>query len=163
MSMIKLFHIALLFPLLWNVGSASKNDSTSFAVISFQEFEKMTQKPSDKLRVYNFWATWCAPCVKEMPAFEKVNADDKQVELIFISMDDGRRPERVTSFMEKRGVKSPVYLLDDVDFNSWIDKVSEKWSGAIPATLFIKANGERHFHEGELDEHDLKKLINQLK
>jgi thiol-disulfide isomerase/thioredoxin len=137
--------------------------SPPLEVISFETFEQMTQKPSEKIRIYNFWATWCAPCVKEMPAFEKVSSEDTSVELLFISLDDGRRPERVTAFIEKRGVKSPVFLLNDVDFNSWINKVSEKWSGAIPATLFIKPNGDRIFHEGDLDEIELRELISQLK
>lgn len=137
--------------------------SPPLEVISFETFEQMTQKKSDKIRIYNFWATWCAPCVKEMPAFERVRSADPEVELLFISLDDGRRPERVTAFIEKRGVKSPVFLLDDVDFNSWINKVSEKWSGAIPATLFVKPNGERIFHEGDLDENELKEIISQLK
>jgi hypothetical protein len=97
-----------------------------------------------------------------MPAFEKVSSEDSRVELLFISLDDGRRPERVSTFIEKRGVQSPVYLLNDVDFNSWINKVSQKWSGAIPATLFVKPNGERLFHEGELDESELRELISQL-
>lgn len=135
----------------------------SFKIISFDEFEEMTKVPSEKIRIYNFWATWCAPCVREMPDFEKVNAEDASVELIFISMDDGRKSERVTNFIEKRGVKSPVFLLDDVDFNNWIDKVSKNWSGAIPATLFVKPNGDRAFHEGDMDEESLRHFISQLK
>lgn len=137
--------------------------SPPLEVISFETFEQMTKKPSEKIRIYNFWATWCAPCVKEMPAFEKVSSEDDSVELLFISLDDGRRPERVAAFIERRSIKSPVFLLNDIDFNSWKNKVSEKWSGAIPATLFITPDGERIFHEGDLDESELRKLISQLK
>lgn len=151
--------ITLLVILLWGLSYSNEN----FRIISFDEFEKITNKPSDKLRIYNFWATWCAPCVKEMPDFEKVNMADPEVELVFISMDDGRKPERVTAFMDRKNIKAPVLLLDDVDFNSWIDKVSENWSGAIPATLFIQPNGKKHFHEGQLNEEELETLINQLK
>lgn len=143
-------------------GSKSAHQPAAIEVISFETFEQMTQKPSDKIRVYNFWATWCAPCIKEMPAFEKVSAEDPNVELLFISLDDGRRLERVVSFIEKKGVKSPVFLLDNVDFNSWITKVSEKWSGAIPATLFVYPNGGRVFHEGELDEKELREIVSRF-
>lgn len=153
------FKSILLVVLLW--GLTHRNES--FRIISFNEFEEITNKSSDKLRIYNFWATWCAPCVKEMPDFEKVNMADPELELVFISMDDGRKPERVTAFMDKKNIKAPVLLLDDVDFNSWIDKVSENWSGAIPATLFIQPDGNKHFHEGQLNEEELKTLINQLK
>jgi thiol-disulfide isomerase/thioredoxin len=137
--------------------------SGTFEIITFEEFEQMMNQKSDKLRVFNFWATWCAPCVKEMPYFEKVAADDAEIELIFISMDDGRKPERVTNFIEKRNVKAPVYLLNDVDYNKWIDKISEDWSGAIPATLFIKSDGSIVFHEGEVNESELKALIAGIK
>ncbi|WP_114748085.1 TlpA family protein disulfide reductase [Pleomorphovibrio marinus] len=157
------FHVSLLVIFLTLFLKIDNEDIAPFKVISFDEFEEMTKESSDKIKIYNFWATWCAPCIREMPDFEKVNAEDPSVELIFISMDDGRKPERVTNFIEKRGVKSPVFLLDDVDFNSWIDKVSKNWSGAIPATLFVKPNGERAFHEGDMDEESLRNFISQLK
>lgn len=145
-------------------GFSDKNLSkTEFKIISFEEFESLAAEESDKLRIFNFWATWCAPCIREMPYFEEANNDNADVELYFISMDDARRPERVTSFIEKRKIQSPVYLLDDVDFNSWIDKVNPDWTGAIPATLFVQADGTRHFHEGAMEEPELLALINQLK
>lgn len=135
----------------------------TFKIIKYPQLEELIAEKSDKLRVFNFWATWCAPCIKEMPHFEKINADDSDVELFFISMDDGRRPERVTTFIEKRNIIAPVYLLDDVDYNAWIDKINPQWSGAIPATLFVKADGSKHFHEGEVDEKELRFLIKKLK
>lgn len=134
-----------------------------FKIIDFPTFEAMTLENSGKIRIFNFWATWCAPCIKEMPYFEKIHAEDEDIEVIFISMDDGRKPERVMNFIEKRNIKSPVYLLDEVDFNSWIEKVDPEWSGAIPATLFIQPNGERSFFEGELTYDELKSMISQLK
>lgn len=135
----------------------------TFKVIKYPQLEELIAEKSDKLRVFNFWATWCAPCIKEMPHFEKINKDDPDVELYFISMDDGRKLERVTNFIEKRKILAPVYLLDDVDYNTWIDKVNPQWSGAIPATLFVKPDGSRHFHEGEVDEKELHFLIKKLK
>lgn len=148
---------------LYEILSGSFEDTQSFKIIDFPTFESMTLEKSEKTRVFNFWATWCAPCVKEMPYFEKIQAEDKEVEVIFISMDDGRKPERVTNFIKKRNIESSVYLLDDVDYNKWIDKVDPDWSGAIPATLFITPNGKRSFFEGELTYEELKSMISQLK
>ncbi len=157
-------YILLVFFFLPRIEGESKfNIHSEFAIIDFPEFERLTKESSQKIRIFNFWATWCAPCVKEMPYFQKVQEEDTEVDLIFISMDDGRKPERVTNFMERRKITAPVYLLNDVDYNKWIDKVSPDWSGAIPATLFIKPNGERSFHEGELTYDELKSMINQLK
>lgn len=146
-----------------NKGLNQASTESTFQIISYQEFEEMIKTPSEKIRVYNFWATWCGPCVKEMPYFENIQAEDSSIELIFISMDDGRKPERVTSFIEKKGIKAPVYLLDDVDYNKWIDKVDPTWSGAIPASLFIKSDGTKSFHEGEVTQKELELIINQLK
>ncbi|MFN3801314.1 TlpA family protein disulfide reductase [Belliella pelovolcani] len=161
-----LFKVIITFSLILGLSSFTIDEKPhlkTFEIITFEEFEQMMNQKSDKLRVFNFWATWCAPCVKEMPYFEKVAADDAEIELIFISMDDGRKPERVTNFIEKRNVKAPVYLLNDVDYNKWIDKISEDWSGAIPATLFIKSDGSKVFHEGEVNESELKALIAGIK
>lgn len=146
-----------------NITEPGSTTEKIFEIITFDDFEKMMGESNSKIKVYNFWATWCAPCVKEMPYFEKVQNDDPEIELIFISMDDGRKPERVTNFIERRSVKAPVYLLNDVDYNKWIDKVDPSWSGAIPATLFIKPDGGRYFHEGEVDENQLKSIIQNLK
>ncbi|UJP66162.1 TlpA family protein disulfide reductase [Mongoliitalea daihaiensis] len=160
-----LFSLFLVFGV-WGDGfkiQPTNQDPTNFEIITFEDFEKMMGESSSKLRVFNFWATWCAPCVKEMPYFEKVQAENSDIELIFISMDDGRKPERVTNFIERRNVQAPVYLLNDVDYNKWIDKVDPSWSGAIPATLFIKSDGSKYFHEGEVDESELKTIIQQLK
>jgi thiol-disulfide isomerase/thioredoxin len=137
--------------------------SQEVKIISYSEFESLVANPSKQIRVYNFWATWCAPCIKEMPHFEKVNKADKDVSLYFISLDDGRKPEKVNNFIAKRKISAPVYLLDDIDYNKWISKVHEDWSGAIPATLFVDEKGNKHFYEGEMNEEELKLIIKQLK
>ncbi len=139
------------------------HSAKTFKIINYPQLEELISEKSDKLRVFNFWATWCAPCIKEMPHFEKINKDDSDVELFFISMDDGRKPDRVTNFIEKRNIIAPVYLLDDIDYNAWIDKINPEWSGAIPATLFVKPDGSQHFHEGEVNEKELRFLIKKLK
>ncbi|MGY6558954.1 MAG: TlpA family protein disulfide reductase [Nitritalea sp.] len=158
---VKVVFFLSLFQTFWMPQPTFENDS--FTIIKYPELEAHIQAPSDQLRIYNFWATWCAPCIKEMPHFESLASADPKVSLFFISMDDGRKPERVTSFIEKRQIQHPVLLLDDVDFNAWIDKIDPSWSGAIPATLFVKANGETYFHEGELSETALSALISTYK
>lgn len=157
--------ILLIFSLPHIEGENAKYQlkQAEFRIIDFPEFDSLINKPSDKLRIFNFWATWCAPCVKEMPYFEAAQNRNSNLELYFISMDDARKPEKVTSFIEKRNVKSSVFLLNDVNYNKWIDKVDKKWSGAIPGTLFIKPDGSRFFHEGEVNEEELQTLINQQK
>jgi len=142
--------------------SSSSLVTEKMKIISFEEFEAMVEQPSDKIRIYNFWATWCAPCIKEMPHFQSIS-EEKDYELFFISLDDGRKPERVENFITKRNITAPVFLLDDIDYNRWIGKVDENWSGAIPATLFVDSAGNRYFHEGEMSEDELRNFTTKLK
>jgi thiol-disulfide isomerase/thioredoxin len=115
----------------------------------FEEFQQFLQKKNDTTYVVNFWATWCKPCIKELPYFEKINteyADDK-VKVILVSLDFPDLLEKqVIPFVEKRGLKSQVILLDDSDANSWIPKVDAAWSGAIPATVIYNKKN-RTFYE----------------
>lgn len=99
--------------------------------------------------VINFWATWCKPCIKEIPAFEEIQSkyEDQRVEVVLVSLDF---PEKwftaVIPFIKKHQIQSDVILLDDPDANTWISKISQEWSGAIPATLIIK-DGTSKFYE----------------
>jgi thiol-disulfide isomerase/thioredoxin len=116
---------------------------------NFDELNTLLTKNNDTTYVVNFWATWCRPCIKELPAFEKLNADysDKPVKVLLVSLDFPDKIEKqVIPFMDKNNIKSKVVLLDDPDANSWIPKVSEKWSGAIPATIIYKGQS-REFYE----------------
>ncbi len=125
---------------------------------NFEELNSLLTKDNDTTYVVNFWATWCRPCIKELPAFEKLNKDysEKKVKVLLVSLDFPNKIEKqVIPFMDKNNIKSEVVLLDDPDSNSWIPRVSEKWSGAIPATIIYKGSSrefyERSFTFEELD------------
>jgi len=123
--------------------------SQDYAVYNFNEFEPLLHKQDDKVYVLNFWATWCKPCVKEMPAFNQLfeKYHDQNVEIILISLDFGKNVQtRIHSFKNLHNIKSKIVILDDPDSNSWIDKVNLEWSGAIPATLIYDKH-RRNFYE----------------
>jgi thiol-disulfide isomerase/thioredoxin len=132
--------------------------------IKIQELEKILSNPGNKLYVVNFWATWCAPCVKEFPLFEKVAKDYNKgkVEFIMISLDFPSQIEKqLLPFLKKNNVSLRVAVMTDVDYNAWIDKVDPSWQGDIPATLiFNNAEKSRQFHTGEVNEEELRKMIN---
>ena len=134
-------------------------------VIKFDTLQQLMTRDSDKLEVINFWATWCKPCIKELPHFQQIhNEQSEQVNVTLISLDFVDVLEsKVIPFVRKRQLTPRVMLLDDIDYNSWIDKVDPSWSGAIPATLVINhRTGKRKFIEGELDQNELEKLITDL-
>ncbi len=137
---------------------------SDFKVYSFDEFKHWLEKDTDSLYVINFWATWCAPCVKEIPDFEKLYAKykDQDLKLLFVSLDFPTQIEsRVIPFIERMDMQAEVVLLNDPDGNRWIPLVSEKWSGAIPATL-IYGKGFREFYEREFKFEELEDIIEPI-
>ena len=117
--------------------------------MDFTAFEEAYRNGEEQTTyVINFWATWCKPCIKELPAFEERNTryKDKGVKVVLVSLDfPDILQSQVVPFVEKQGLNAQVVLLDDPDANSWIPKVSEQWSGAIPATLMIKGGSEQFY------------------
>ena len=153
-----------------SVESANKDLSSNFSknidleVYDFNGFEKFLNKNDDKVYVINFWATWCAPCVKELPYFESLNTEfkDDGVEVILVSLDFPHLyEEKLKPFIKERNLKSKVVALDDPDMNTWIPKVSESWTGAIPATIIYR-NDNRKFYEQSFDFEGLKTELNQF-
>lgn len=133
-------------------------------VIKFNELEKIITTKSDQIQVINFWATWCGPCVKELPLFEKLSAEKRSnLNITLINLDFVDKLEKVNSFISRKNMKSTVLLLDEIDYNSWIDRVDESWGGAIPATLVINPKtGQRKFVEKELTSSELEQLISEV-
>ena len=120
---------------------------------SYNELKPLLQKNDDKIYVVNFWATWCAPCVKELPAFEKLNTEyeNKNVEVLLVSLDFPKQVEkRLIPFINKKQLRSKVVLLDDVNEDVWIKAIDSTWSGAIPATLIYNSK-DRKFYEQSFD------------
>lgn len=131
-------------------------------IYKFDEFEPLLKQDDGAIYVVNFWATWCKPCIKELPYFETVAEKyaDKNVKVLLVSMDFPRLLEKqVIPFIEKNELKSPVVLLDDTGANEWIPKVDESWSGAIPATVIYNGK-QRKFFERSFTLEELEKEIN---
>lgn len=132
--------------------------------IKLPELQKLISEKG-AVKVVNFWATWCAPCVKELPYFEKLNQNDKNVKVILVSMDFDLdpNPAKVNRFVERKKILSKVVILAEENPNDWIDKIDKTWSGALPSTLVINpTNGKRKFVQGELKEGDLEKLVQEV-
>jgi thiol-disulfide isomerase/thioredoxin len=133
--------------------------------IKLKDLQHVISTPSDHIQVFNFWATWCAPCVKEIPLFEKLNQENKAVDITLVSMDFDLdpNPDKVNRFVARKNLQSKVVILAESDPNSWIDKIDKNWSGALPATLVVNTKtGKRKLVQKELHEGDLEKLIEEV-
>jgi thiol-disulfide isomerase/thioredoxin len=131
-------------------------------VVSFKQFQEILEKETGKVKVVNFWATWCKPCIKEIPYFEALNKDkDGEVDVILVSLDfPDDLNNKLIPYIKRKNMQSRILLMNDMDYNSWIDLVDETWSGAIPATLVIgKDTSRKTFYEGELEQEQLTELI----
>lgn len=133
---------------------------------TYKELKPLLEIKDDKTYIVNFWATWCGPCVKELPYFEKINADyaSKNVEVLLVSLDFPKQVEKkLIPFIAKKNLQSKVVLLDDINENVWIKAIDENWSGAIPATIIYNKN-KRKFYEQSFDyttlENELKTFLN---
>lgn len=144
----------------------TSNATFSFAqnveVIKYADLERIISTQSNKTKVINFWATWCRPCVKELPQFldlyEKYNTKDLELTLVSFDFIDDLET-KLKPFVKKKNIEAQVYLLDETDYNAFIDKVDPSWSGAIPATLLVaKGNTKRKFLEKEFSEEELEKV-----
>lgn len=137
---------------------------TRIDVLDYTGLETYLNKNNDSTYVVNFWATWCKPCVKEMPYFEKLNSvyAENKVKIIFVSLDFPEKLERqVIPFLEKNNIRSEVVLLDDPDANNWIPRVSQTWSGAIPATIMYNKK-ERRFYERSFTYEELETEVKSI-
>ncbi len=121
--------------------------------------------------IVNMWATWCVPCVEELPYFQKEVADHNasaesgdSIQLILVSLDFKESfPDKIQKFMKKRNVAAPVVWLDEMNADYFCPKIDAKWSGAIPATLFINnKTGYRNFVEEKISHEKLKQEIMAL-
>lgn len=141
--------------------------SQNVSVIKVADLEKRITNDSDTTYIVNFWATWCAPCVKELPDFDSITktTGDRKVKVLLITLDFKEdRESKVIPFIIKKKLRSEVYLLDELNGNYFIPKISEQWTGAIPATLIVN-NKKKHrsFYEKKLTYAFLKEEIEQLK
>ena len=126
------------------------------------ELERIIAESKTPL-IINFWASWCKPCIEEIPYFqEEVKKHSKDsLDLLLVSLDFAEAyPGDILSVAKKRKFIVPIVWLDETNADYFCPKIDAKWSGAIPATFFINnKTGYRKFIEEQLPEEKLKKEI----
>ena len=157
----KLF--SLLFLSCIGFSNVEAQDIPKWKISDLEAYIKNSNKPT----VVNFWATFCKPCIAEIPHFQKLvrQYEKDSVQLLLVSLDmEEMYPAKIKAFAEKFKFTAPIVFLDETNADVFCPRVDEKWSGAIPASLFINnKTGYRKFFEEEMSEQkfetELKTLI----
>lgn len=154
--------IALL--LLFSMLSCGTSSDQRLEVVKFDALEELMNRESESIEVINFWATWCKPCIAEIPYFQELHETDDRVKVTLVSLDFADEfDKKVIPFVKENGLTADIMLLDNIDYNAWIDKVDPSWSGAIPATLVVNhSTGERKFLEKELEEGEIQTIVEEI-
>ncbi|WP_170106680.1 redoxin domain-containing protein [Christiangramia gaetbulicola] len=138
------------------VEEPSENKSTKKAIPNyytsgipvyekFEDLEPLLNIENDTTYVLNFWATWCKPCIKELPHFKELDSIYKKekMKIVLVSLDFPKDVDtKLVEYAKENQIEDKVVVLLDGKYNNWIDKVSPEWSGAIPATYIY--NRERN-------------------
>lgn len=153
-----------------DTGSNRRQAETGFGnrvagtipVYDFKGLEPLLYTDSEIIHIVNFWAMWCAPCVKELPYLEEYARQNENLEVLLVSLDF---PEDIDTklipFLQKKGISSKVVVLDDADANHWINEIDPKWSGAIPFTIVFNKNRRSYYEKSFEDLNDLESTVNQ--
>jgi len=154
----RIFFIVCLSLIIYTVNAQVK-------LLTLDDLDKRIAQGKDTTYVINFWATWCSPCVAELPNFEKLRLANlkKPVKVLLVSLDfKSKLQKSVIPFVKTNNIKAEVFLLNEPDQQQYIERIDKNWSGAIPATLFVKKK-VRRFYEKEFTEQELKKTLLNLK
>lgn len=150
--------LLLIFPFLMNAQI-----QTDVSLIKYEDLEKHIQQQKDKFVVVNFWATTCAPCVKELPHFIEVNkkySQNPNFKMLLVSLDMAKDKQKVINFIKTKNLTAEVVILDDNKrMNTWIPKFQKDWEGEIPVTLFYKNSEKVFFNNGEMSLEELESAI----
>lgn len=137
-----------------------KHDTYPIEVYDYENLKKsFLEEEDDTIRIINFWATWCKPCIEEMPYFEYITQNYPEVDVTMVSLDFPKHIEtKLVNYLVKNNIRSKVVLLDDEDANFWINDVDKNWSGAIPATIIYTKN-KRNFFEKSFTKEELINIV----
>ncbi|MBS1915917.1 MAG: TlpA family protein disulfide reductase [Bacteroidetes bacterium] len=121
---------------------------------------------SDHPLIVNFWATFCGPCIREIPYFQVITEKykEKNVELILVSLDlPSYYPSKISSFAKEKNIVSTIVWLDETNADYFCPKIDKKWSGGIPSTLFINNKKKyRQFFERQLTDLQVEQSIKNM-
>lgn len=125
---------------------SNNTKAQTIQIVKFYTLKQSVYNNSDTVYVVNFFASWCKPCIQEIPEFLTFDKGIKnsKIKLVFVSVDLKKDQEKLLQIVQKYSLQN-VFLLDETNANNWINKIDKHWSGTIPATLIIKKGKHKKF------------------
>lgn len=162
----KKIFFAFLFVVFTNIQA--QQTQPVLELITPEELQNLVHQNDDVLYVVNYWATWCSPCVREIPGFMNVHKqyqNDSNFKMILVSLDAKRLLDtKVKRFVERHNIDTDVYVLDDTGSSTIevLKAIDSNWYGEIPATLFYKNGQKLKFHKGSMTQYELEDLVDDF-
>lgn len=143
------------------------NSDVQARKIKSYDAESLIRRTSgrDTIYIVNFWATWCIPCVKELPSFNLVHDlyKGRPVKVLLVSFDFKEQyPARLEDWVSKKKLHPEVVWFSETNPTEYIPKVAPGWEGGLPATLLINnKTGEHRLKAEEITTEELKSWIEE--
>jgi len=133
--------------------------------VKITELEKTITESKTPL-IVNFWATFCVPCLEEIPYFQEIAKEykSKDVSLVFVSLDMKKAyPVEVNDMAKRLKLTYPVVWLNETNADYFCPKIDTSWTGGMPSSLFVNnATGYHKFFEEPLSKERLEKEIQEM-
>jgi len=154
--------LLFLFTLLVFVMAAN---SQSIPKWKIEDVVRSYSAKNDTVYVVNFWATFCKPCIEEIPDFIRLVEKYKtqKVKLLLVSLDlPGYYPAKIAAFAKKNKYNTNIVWLNETNADHFCPMIDAKWSGAIPSTIIVNNNnGYRKFTEDQISPEEFEKALKE--
>lgn len=137
-------------------------EEVTLEMVDTEALKTLRKNDTNKLRLINLWATWCGPCLGEIPELVTINRmyRHRGLELIMVSADAHEQKDTVLKFLKKHQASSKNLLFNTTDRDKLAEAIGEQWNGSLPYTILVRPGGEIVYrHHDAINPLELRRAI----